>query len=665
MEYIEGRTQIENLISLSDFIESKCFEVNKLFKPSNQELFVVKAYARVLNEITKTEKDALEESLERSIRRVKNTSREMKINSLKQRSELQKKEILRYAESRIQNYKILLKDNINILRNTEKDKIFFVYRENDSKDVVCAIPAKIEILDGDIHMKRDEEREIIANDNYLKIEKDKKLLLANLENILNNELKEKIQVKIEKIDILNSNTFADKYGSESRIMNFDLNIIKFSEENIDAVLNTNKDYKIYSKNISEDMERYILSGYKKNKKICLVLNEDIDKFEYLKNLALNRSMRSKEKFFDLQFRIKKNARLDEVEYDGESLREIYHKSIQNENFKFEDYQKYKKYINLDGLTYKELEELLKDIKVRDIEIFKNYKNIKMDKNYKDEIFCTLKEGENLIILLQKLKRKISYADIIKSDEYQRIILELYKKNDILSRQELIAVSKAYANKIVKNNSKWSLKNIFVPKDDKTEEDGITRTKKVMEVYNIFAKELEEIKLLNQNIFIKVIEALRSTNMNASINIIVSDLRMKLEVLKFLEEINTWHSEKYALIEFISESPNVLEEKSKFLIFKKVYDFERVCNQNKIEIEVFKDDNKQLQSDYNETLNYISKSLDEEKFLEIINKNDFEKMRELTYEKYDIVITNKFDSNESERYTPYAFEGKKVLSFVEK
>ncbi|MGL5823159.1 MAG: hypothetical protein ACRCYE_16255, partial [Sarcina sp.] len=312
MEYVKEKIQTENIINLNDFRRNRYFEVDELFKPSNEELFVVKAYRRVLDEITKNEREALDKALEKNLRMVKSNAREMKINSLKQRMELEKKDILTRAEKILQNYKLLLKENLNTVRTVDKEKIFFVYRIEENKEIVCAIPAKIELIDGDIHMRKDEGREIIINDDYLKEEKDKKSLLVNIERILNVELKEKIQVEIEKIDILKTKTFVQNYTDKTRVLNFDLNIIKFSLENIDAVLDGNKDYKIYSENMDEDIESYLLCAYKKNKKVCLISLNQEERLSYLTKIALNRSLNIKKEFCEIKNKIQKINDLQEV-----------------------------------------------------------------------------------------------------------------------------------------------------------------------------------------------------------------------------------------------------------------------------------------------------------------------------------------------------------------
>ncbi|MGL4740403.1 MAG: hypothetical protein ACRC41_06295 [Sarcina sp.] len=649
MKYIEGRIYTEKLINLDEFIEKKHIEVNKLFNPSNKELLVIKAYRKVLNEITKADTEALEQVLELNISRVKSRARELKISSLKQRGEAEKKEILIRGEKILEDYKSLLKENINIIRNTEKDKIFFVYRVKENKEIVCAIPANIEVIEGDIHMKRDEGREIIVNDNYLKEDSDEVILLDDIEKILEFQLQNTISIKIEKIDFLKKESFNAKYFKDSRIMNFELSTIKFSRENIDNVLSTSKDYKIYSSNTKDDIEEYILYACNKNKKVCYIIDDEIEEninIEYF-------DKKSEQGICNLNLKVK----------DDKNLKILYDEISTNEHFSFDEYEMCKKNLNLDSFSYNELSNILDEIKCEEIEILREYKDIKKKNFYDEKIVCTLEDGKNIIILLQKLKRKISYADIIKLDEYQKIILMLSNKNDILNNDNFIEISNICENKTISNNHKWRFKNIFAIKDNASSAQELNKSKKVIEIYNIFSKELEEIKLLNERIFTKTIEALKSNNMNAAINVISNDLKLRVDMLIFLDRINTWNSSKYALIDFISTSINITNFKEKILIFKKAKEFESIfrdINLEKVEFKsIFLDEN------YRKTLEKVNQVATKEIFLDIALKENFEFVRELIYEKYDIIITKKIDEDNIEKYLPYAYEAKKVLSFINK
>ncbi|MGL4990114.1 MAG: hypothetical protein ACRC57_02950 [Sarcina sp.] len=636
----EKKIEINNILS---FVTNELILFKYLVSRKNIKFLLVKDYKRVKYDFIK--EDILKQRLliENLMKKNKSDDFLQKKLSLENRFESTKQELLKDAEIKTSYYTEFL----NILENIyNKNNLFLEYNMCEKN---LLFPVKIYKVNNEFYIENKLNKSVLIFDNN----KYKNFDLNEHEvNLFIEEVSKKTKkIFINSLDIeqkYNENNFEEKFSkiiSDSKHIIWNKNDFKLLDLNENIFIEKEKLTKK-----DEIFENILIEAILKNKNILVLKNSGILKIRYsnfteLKNELIsieNEIIKKKilEKFLNNQI--------------GETLNETHLlNEIQEQKSLKKNYEVYKKNLMVSKFKYDEIKNELDNINDNDISTYCNFIKLKCNTNFFNEEVFTSKEifnyMQNLII---KIKMENEMVKNKNKQYYKNIIWAINEKRDLLDKNDLLKISKLIRveDKQVKAK-KNVLAKIFDSINIKKQEIILEKEEKclneITSLYKLLAKNLKELKELNQNIFIVVIKVLSKENFNTQIDNILNDINLRSI---YNEKIKNWSFNKYSLIEYLT---NNNENKKSVLNFKL---FQLIEEKNK-ELKI--KDILKTELDLKSEREFVLQKIKNE-FVNI-KVNDYKSYNQNDSE-YNIILTSKIDLKNFYQSTDIVNINKKFIIF---
>lgn len=551
------KVEINNIIN---FVTNELILFEYLVSRKNIQFLLVKDYERIKYDFIR--EDILKQRIiiESLLKRNKTKDFLKKKESLENRFELTKQALLNDAQIKTSYYAEFL----DILRNIYNEKNLFLEYDISGKRIL--FPVTFYKDNNEFYITNELNRNILIFDSntYKNFDLNENETKKIIKEILKSEEK-KIFINSLEIEKKTNDNKVDEIFSE---------IIRTSKymiwnENNFKSFNFNESIFIVKKNLllkDKIFEDILIEGILKNKNILLLKENGILKIKYNDFIELKNDLISIENEITKK-KILKNFLSNQI---GESLNESYLvQKIQEQK----NNEIYKKNQVISQLTYYEIKDELENINDKDLVSFCNFIKLKCDTNFLNEVVFENEEKFNYTKnLIVKFKKE---NEIIKKENeqyYNNIILAIHEKKDFLNKNDLIKISKLINTQDKEEKIKKNvIAKIFDSMNTKKQEIILEKEEKclndITNLYKRIAKNLKELKELNQNIFICIVKVLLTENFNIQIDNILNDInKINLKRL-YSEKIKTWSSNKYLLIDYLITNNQTKESILNFKLFE--------------------------------------------------------------------------------------------------
>ena len=685
--------------------------IDYLEKRSDERFLILKSYEKEKEELANGEIKELRKKVDFMISNIRKGNKELKRRSLEERFLNQKNIILSNIDKNLEEYK----ENIEYLNKKIEElninEVYMCYpfvKDGMEEKLVFAFPIIVEKENGNIYIRNNLKKDILSNKKIVTKRVDgirealRNVMIENnvIEKIelLDVEIKELCEVEIlleEKNlnqrmkDIINHK----KYRTENRLLK---NIpLQVSSKDIKQIVTQKDDFLLigdeYREQLLEVIKNLLISG----EKILVIGDNAVDLEENIKNKILSFNQRKEDyelnenqfinEIKELEILIKKAIKIDKImkmSTDiGMDVQRMCSIIEGHDSYNNDEYLRYKKTLNLDNITYEELNDEIEDVTLEDIEKYKTYKAYKNNFIIFNEYPYSHDELINIKNIIKKIEALSEEKYRLNKKYFKKITFKMKNKGERLNLEELREVGKEIAREknrelLIKDKNTWSIKNIFNAtreKEKRKEELELYKEKEVKEIEKVinFYKELDEIYIilekLDKNIFKEIISILCKDNYSEEISKKIKNIEFSLENKEILNMINSWSNFKIALVDYLYKMPD-LKESAKNLIYFKISDYLfKVSKEFEINImdefkEYRKDDLANLVNKKKRIFEeYIDKKVLDEGNLKICEIDNINSIN-LEEEIYDTIILLNCKFNDEKDILPILYRGKRCLSF---
>ena len=685
--------------------------INYLEKRSDERFLIFKSYEKEKEELANVELEELRKKVDFMISNIRKGNKDLKRRSLEERFLNQKNIILSNIDKNLEEYK----ENIEYLNKKIEElninEVYMCYpfiKEEMEETLVFAFPIIVEKENGNIYIRNNLKKEVLSNKKILTKRVDEisealsEVMLKNnvLEKIevLDVEIKDKCEVEIlleEKNlnqrmkDIINHK----KYRTQNQLLK---NIpLQVSNKDIEQIVIQKDDFLLigneYREKLLEVIKNLLISG----EKILVIGNDIADLKENIKNKILSFDQRKEDyelneseftnEIKELEILIKKAIKIDKIMKMNTDIGLDVQKMCSiiegHDSYNNDEYLRYKKTLNLDNITYEELNSEIEDIALEDIEKYKTYKTYKNNFTIFNEYPYSHDELISIKNIIKKIEELSEEKYILNKKYFKKITFKMKNKGGRLNLEELREIGKEIAREknrelLIKDKNTWSIKNIFNTtreKEKRKQELELYKEKEVKEIEKVinFYKELDEnyivLEKADKNIFKEIISILCKDNYSEEILKKIKNIDFSLENKDILNMINSWSNFKIALVDYLYKMPNLKENAKNLIYFKISDDLSKVSKEFAINImdefkKYRKDDLEDLENKKKRLFEeYIAKKILDEGNLKICDIDNINNI-ELEEEIYDTIILLNCRFNDEKDILPILYRGKRCLSF---
>ncbi|MGL4451942.1 MAG: hypothetical protein ACRCTZ_12195 [Sarcina sp.] len=709
---------IDEVLNISK-VSKKDF-IDYLKSRRKEKILIIESYEEKKATLASKEISELRYKVDLMISKVKRGDKNLKIKSLEERFLNQKNIILSNLESQLEFYKEGTKILNNKLNEIEKNEIYasyFFVKGTQENEVAFVFPIKIENENGNIYVRNDLEKEVLSNKKIFRNMKLEEIKISDIVESLSNAHSEVIQkiaflnveVKTKSVleNLLESQEMSkrmkniinqEKYNKSNSFKN-NISSLKTSDEDIIQIVTQKKDFLLvgekYKEKILEIVENLLLN----DEKVLIVSKDESLMKEKIKQFISKSKSDNKIKKLDnynlienikqIKSLIKKNIKVENImnmntEF-GLDVKKMCDVVKDYDLYNNEQYIKYKKNLNLDGITYDELNNSIKNIEVEDIEKYKTYRL------YKDR-FITFNEYPYSYDELSNIKNVIQKIEVIAQKKctenknyFKKIAFKIKNKGTILGIEDLREIGRECAREknrelLIEDKNMWSIKNIFSgvkQKERRREELELFKKKEIQEIKEVidFYKSLDEnytiLEKIDKLVFKDIISILSKDNYSEEISKKIKSIEFSLKNKDILSSINSWDNLKIALVDYLYKSKSLKESKTELIIFKISDELLKISTNYEIniikEFKEYSEKNIEKLVVQSEKLfaEYIRRKYDSGQNLYIYNFSEIQKLKLKEAMYNTVVILNYKVKIDEDEILPLIYRGERCLSFREK